>query len=80
MRTLAAILAYLVAAAGGLAAGYYATAPRTVSAYGEASPRSTEPHHDHTGAGEPAALEAVAAFLAAEEAREGAVEPAAAGL
>jgi hypothetical protein len=79
MRTLAAILAYLLAAVGGLAAGYYAMAPRTVSFHVEA--RVAEARHgDHTGIGGPADLEAVAAFLAAEEEREALAEAASADL
>ena len=68
MRALAAILAYLLAAVGGLAAGYYATAPRALAAVER--PARSEPHAVHTGRGEPAQLDAVAAFLAAEEQRD----------
>jgi hypothetical protein len=64
MRTLAAIAAYLLAAFGGLAAGYYATAPRATAAPALARASGHEPHW---GRGTPADLEAVAAFLAADE-------------
>ena len=73
MRTLAAILAYLMAAASGLAAGYYATAPRT-SAPPFVAAAAGERHAAHTGRGGPADLDAVATFLAAEE-RRGEPEP-----
>jgi hypothetical protein len=69
MRTLAAILAYLMAAASGLAVGYYTTAPRTGPPPLVAA-AAGERHAAHTGRGGPADLDAVAAFLAAEERRE----------
>lgn len=68
MRTLAAILAYLMAAASGLAVGYYTTAPRTAPPLVAAA--AGERHAAHTGRGGPADLDAVAAYLAAEEQRE----------
>jgi hypothetical protein len=77
MRALAAILAYLLAAVGGLAAGYYATAPHALAA--AQPPAWSEPHVAHTGRGGPAQLDAVAAFLAAEEQR-GDAQRTAAGL
>ena len=80
MRALAAILAYLMAAASGLAVGYYATAPRTGAPPFVAAAASVR-HAAHTGRGGPADLDAVAAFLAAEERRvEAAPEQASAGL
>jgi len=79
MRTLAAILAYLMAAASGLAAGYYATAPRATTAV--VATAESARHEAHVGRGGPADLEAVAAFLAAEERRaEGGLERTSAGL
>jgi len=80
MRTLAAILAYLMAAASGLAAGYYATAPRATTMAVVATAESAS-HEAHVGRGGPADLDAVAAFLAAEERRaEGGLERTSAGL
>jgi hypothetical protein len=72
MRTLAAIVAYVLAAVSGLAAGYYATAPRAAAAYRVSAP--AERHEAHRSNGGPADLEAVAAFLAAEE-RRGEADP-----
>lgn len=80
MRVLAAILAYLLAATTGLAAGYYATAPRT-STPAVAATAGRETHDPHVERGGPADLDAVAAFLAAEEPRaQGGQERTSAGL
>lgn len=68
MRTVLAIVAYLMAAVGGLAAGYYATAPRASAA----ARARMEAHEPHRGTGSPADLEAVAAYLAGEERQAGA--------
>jgi hypothetical protein len=79
MRTVAAILAYLMAAMSGLAAGYYATAPRALPAAAVSAP--DDRHLPHSGRGRPADLEAAAAFLAAEQRRADArTEPASADL
>jgi hypothetical protein len=81
MRTVAAILAYLMAATGGLAAGYYATAPHATAAPVVSAARGADRHEPHAWRGGPSDLEAAAAFLEAEERHpEGAAQPASADL
>lgn len=67
MRALLAILLYGMAALGGLAAGYFATAP--ASAFER--PRAQEERHSSTPAfaDELAEMEAASRFLAEEEQR-----------
>jgi|GEM_PF-6966028 len=77
MRSLAAILAYLLAALGGLATGYYATAPRGAAGVEAASALA---HELHVPGGELTEMEAAAVFLEAEEARAALAAPAERGL
>ena len=62
MRLLLVLLAYLAAAASGLAAGYYASAS-------DASPRAGVPARDAEALAGFAEMEAAAAFLETEERR-----------
>jgi hypothetical protein len=66
MRALLAIVLYGLAAAGGLAAGYYATAPGAAAARPRAEQRLS---HRHTPERELAEMEAASRFLEQEERR-----------
>jgi hypothetical protein len=69
MRAVLALFLYAAAALGGLAAGYYATAPG--SAADRARAREERRLYDDAVSREFAEMEAAAAFLAEEERRAG---------
>jgi hypothetical protein len=80
MRAVLAMLLYGVAAVGGLAAGYYATAPGSLGERARA--RQEQRVYEERLSEELGEMEAAAAFLAEEERRlaAGATLPASAGL